>query len=323
MQARLTAPTAQGSGPDAGVAISPMAPGPSRLPQRQRVHRGRRRAAHSWARSSWWRLPSRGGACRRRRSTSSCAPGGHTIRCRARSSWTSTFATAAWRRPCVRCRNRAGTSSPGACWYFDHTTMAVREIPLDLPANLEPGEESRTVVIEGLSKVKVSAQTTAPDGYKLENSTSGSPGIVGDLFGIRTVPADRRPRESRADHSRRASVAGTSSPTSPRRTPWAGWSNQDNADVDDRARALAEIVTLARQHGLSPREIGEALGDAPATPASHRGHGRSRPRPGIHRRHVRVRRRWRVRRPAMGVDELGRARRHRRSAPVSPRSSWP
>jgi hypothetical protein len=68
--------------------------------------------------------------------------------------------------------------------YLDHTTMAVREIPLDLPARLEPGEESRTVVIDELSKMRVSAQTTAPDGYMLENSTSGSPGIVGDLFGI-------------------------------------------------------------------------------------------------------------------------------------------
>src|SRR5262245_18751592 len=68
--------------------------------------------------------------------------------------------------------------------YLDHNTMAVREIPLDLPTSLEPGEETRTVAIDALSKVLVSAQTTAPDGYKLENTTSGSPGIVGDLFGI-------------------------------------------------------------------------------------------------------------------------------------------
>jgi hypothetical protein len=77
-----------------------------------------------------------------------------------------------------------GYAQPWGLLYFDHNTMAVREIPLDLPSSLEPGEESRTVVIDGLSPVRVSAQTTAPDGYKLENSTSGSPGIVGDLFGI-------------------------------------------------------------------------------------------------------------------------------------------
>jgi hypothetical protein len=77
-----------------------------------------------------------------------------------------------------------GYTQPWGLLYVDHATMAVREIPLDLPTSLAPGEESRTVVIEGLSNVTVSAQTTAPDGYKLESSTSGSPGIVGDLFGI-------------------------------------------------------------------------------------------------------------------------------------------
>ena len=84
----------------------------------------------------------------------------------------------------VRPTPQQGYAQPCGLLYFDHSTMAVREIPLDLPSTLEPGEESRTVVIEGLSKVRVSAQTSAPDGYKLENSTSGSPGIVGDLFGI-------------------------------------------------------------------------------------------------------------------------------------------
>ena len=39
-----------------------------------------------------------------------------------------------------------------------------------------------------------------------------------------------------------------------------------------RAR-LADIVTLARQHGLSAREIDDALGDAPTAAASPRGRG--------------------------------------------------
>ena len=76
-----------------------------------------------------------------------------------------------------------GYVQPWGLLYFAHETMTVTGIPLDLPTSLE-GEESRTVVVEALSKARVSAQTTAPDGYKLENSTSGSPGIVGDLFGI-------------------------------------------------------------------------------------------------------------------------------------------
>jgi hypothetical protein len=40
--------------------------------------------------------------------------------------------------------------------------------------------------------------------------------------------------------------------------------------VDDRARALADIVTLARRHGLSAREIAEALGPADASTTEQR-----------------------------------------------------
>ena len=43
-------------------------------------------------------------------------------------------------------------------------------------------------------------------------------------------------------------------------------------DADERARALADIVGLARRHALTAREIGEALGDAP-TPTAARGRG--------------------------------------------------
>jgi hypothetical protein len=77
-----------------------------------------------------------------------------------------------------------GYLQPWALLYVDHRTMTMREIPLDLPTSLKDGEDSRVVVIDGLSTIRVSAQTTAPDGYRLENGTSGSPGIVGDLFGI-------------------------------------------------------------------------------------------------------------------------------------------
>jgi hypothetical protein len=43
--------------------------------------------------------------------------------------------------------------------------------------------------------------------------------------------------------------------------------------VDDRARALSEIVTLARQHGLSAHDITEALGDAVSGTSAARGRG--------------------------------------------------
>jgi len=43
--------------------------------------------------------------------------------------------------------------------------------------------------------------------------------------------------------------------------------------MTDRDRALAEIVALARRHGMSAREIGEALGDADAQSPARRGRG--------------------------------------------------
>ena len=43
--------------------------------------------------------------------------------------------------------------------------------------------------------------------------------------------------------------------------------------MDDRARALEEIVTLARQHGLSAHDIGDALGEASPPVAGARGRG--------------------------------------------------
>lgn len=67
---------------------------------------------------------------------------------------------------------------------FDHETMNVEEIPIDLPAAMAQGEPPRTIVVESLSAARVSAQTAAPDGYELQTRSSGSPGIVGDLFGM-------------------------------------------------------------------------------------------------------------------------------------------
>ena len=54
--------------------------------------------------------------------------------------------------------------------------------------------------------------------------------------------------------------------------PSAGCS-KGSADVDDRARALEEIVTLARRHGLAAREINEALGDRGPEATGPRGRG--------------------------------------------------
>ena len=75
-------------------------------------------------------------------------------------------------------------AEPSALLLFDHNTMSVREIPLELPTRMEEGEPPRTIVVEALSGRRVSPQAAAPDGYALQNRTGGSPGLVGDIFGM-------------------------------------------------------------------------------------------------------------------------------------------
>jgi hypothetical protein len=68
---------------------------------------------------------------------------------------------------------------------FDHAEMRVREMSVNLPRTLPPGE-SRTVVIDALAGRRVTAGDIAPDGYSVTglNTGSGGGGIVNDLFGM-------------------------------------------------------------------------------------------------------------------------------------------
>jgi hypothetical protein len=67
---------------------------------------------------------------------------------------------------------------------FDHASNQVREIPIELPASVPEGE-TRTVVVDALDGRRVTASTTAPDGYQYDSDTRyGGTGIVGDLFGM-------------------------------------------------------------------------------------------------------------------------------------------
>jgi hypothetical protein len=75
-------------------------------------------------------------------------------------------------------------AQPWALLRFHHETMSVEEISIDLPAAMAPGEPPRTIVVRELAAMRLSPQTTAPDGYELQTRTNGSPGIVGDLFGM-------------------------------------------------------------------------------------------------------------------------------------------
>jgi hypothetical protein len=73
---------------------------------------------------------------------------------------------------------------PWALLRYDHQTMGVEEVPLDLPPAMTEGAAPETKVVESLAMVELSPQSVAPDGYELRTRTSGSPGIVGDLFGM-------------------------------------------------------------------------------------------------------------------------------------------
>lgn len=70
-------------------------------------------------------------------------------------------------------------------WLFDHTTLSARQIPVDLPDRLAEGEQSRIVPVAGLSGRRIVSESRAPDGYQPRPRTSGSPGLIGDLFGMR------------------------------------------------------------------------------------------------------------------------------------------
>ena len=71
-----------------------------------------------------------------------------------------------------------------ALLLFDHRTLELREIPLQLPAVAE-GDPVRTLTIEALSGRRIVSRAKAPDGYEFDARTDRGPGIVGELFGMR------------------------------------------------------------------------------------------------------------------------------------------
>ena len=80
-----------------------------------------------------------------------------------------------------------GYGARSRLFLFDHTTMSVREIPVDLPRdfdNLKEGDPPRAIVVDALAGRQVLAQAKAPDGYQLESRSQSGPGIVGDVFGM-------------------------------------------------------------------------------------------------------------------------------------------
>jgi hypothetical protein len=69
-------------------------------------------------------------------------------------------------------------------WLFEHKTMNLRQIPLDVPTNLKPDDPPRVIPVPQLAGRHVLPEVKAPDGYELRQPGYSSPGLVGDLFGM-------------------------------------------------------------------------------------------------------------------------------------------
>ena len=79
-----------------------------------------------------------------------------------------------------------------ALFLFDHATLTVSEIPVELPDKLVlvEGDPPRTIVVDTPQGRRVLAQARAPDGYQLETRSQRGPGIVGELFGMHRYNSD-------------------------------------------------------------------------------------------------------------------------------------
>ena len=90
-------------------------------------------------------------------------------------------------RPVVRPENPLMGITYPQRWTLmlvDHSTMQAREIPVDYPRTLPPGE-TRTIAVEALAGREFVPGDSAPDGYSVTSlNTSGGGGIVGELFGM-------------------------------------------------------------------------------------------------------------------------------------------
>jgi hypothetical protein len=74
-------------------------------------------------------------------------------------------------------------------FLYDHRSLKVREIALNLPETIAPDDPPRTVVVDAAPGRRVLAEPQAPDGYTLEPRTSHGTGLLGDVFGMQRYDA--------------------------------------------------------------------------------------------------------------------------------------
>jgi hypothetical protein len=79
------------------------------------------------------------------------------------------------------------TSRRARLLLFDHATMAVGEVTVEIPEaaeHLKEQDPPLTRRVAGFAGRRVLDRVRAPDGYQLENRRSRGGGIVGELFGM-------------------------------------------------------------------------------------------------------------------------------------------
>ena len=77
------------------------------------------------------------------------------------------------------------TAHRSALWLFDHQTLSAREVSFPLPERLADDEAARTIPLDTFGGRRVVAEAKAPDGYEIQTRSASSPGLIGDLFGMR------------------------------------------------------------------------------------------------------------------------------------------
>lgn len=91
----------------------------------------------------------------------------------------------------ARVRPAPPNSYPGRTLLFrvDHATGQMRDVAVPLPDDVKPDDPPRELPVQALSGVRVVASIEAPDGYRFDTRSRRSPGLLGDLFGMRRYDA--------------------------------------------------------------------------------------------------------------------------------------
>ena len=151
--------------------------------------------------------------------------------------------------------------------------MEMREVPVDLPRDYSAGNHARW------PSTRLREDEWLPGGTSAGRLQSGEPRTPAAVAAASSTTVRDEPSLSARDchwQRRPDDRAGFALAVSRLRTARSSRSagSPGTADMDERARALEQIVALARDHRLTAAEIAAALADRPK-PEPEVVHGRS------------------------------------------------